>query len=401
MARKRLNVFPIRIMREVPFRILRKFLVGACWGNARAIRLFQKRKKSGVAYPPLVFISVTQRCNLICKGCWATGVKQAVDMTPELLHAIVTESRAQGCRFFGILGGEPLLLPWLLDFFDAHPEAYFQLFTNGYFLDEVVAQRLARAGNVSPLISIEGGEGSYVIRRGEPAAYTKALAALAACRKHGLITGVATSVSVATYAEVVSADFVDEMVERGAHYLWYYIYRPSGPEPGFEQALDDRQVQALRQFLLVQRKCRHDVVIVDAYWDAQGMALCPAATGISHHINARGEVEPCPPIQCSDCQIKVGGVVQAMTHSAFLEAFRTRVPGLTRGCVLMDHPRELAVLARQYQAHDSSGRDSFFEELAARRVMGCHNHDGEPMPESSWAYRFAKRHWFFGFGAYG
>jgi len=143
-------------------------------------------------------------------------------------------------------------------------------------------------------------------------------------------------------------------------------------------------------------------VIIDAYWDHEGNALCPAATGISHHINAAGDVEPCPPVQCSDSRVSAScGVVDAVTRSPLLKAFRSEVPQMTRGCVLMDHPGELAALARRCGARDSSGRGTFFDELAARPVLGCHNHRGDPMPETSWTYRFAKKHYFFGFGAYG
>jgi len=393
---------PLRMLLEVPPRLLWAFAVGAGLGNLRAIARFERRKKRGVVFPPFVFISVTQRCNLVCKGCWATGVDEPADMSPELLHTIVSESRAQGCRFFGILGGEPLLLPWLPDFFESHRDVYFQLFTNGQRLDEAMARRLRKAGNVSPLISVEGGEAAYADRRGSGQAYAGALEALACCRRQGLVTGVATSVSASTYADVVTPAFLDEMVARGAHYVWYYIYRPSGPQPCFEEALDDERVRSLRRFLLEQRRLCSSAVIVDAYWDHEGRALCPAATGISHHINARGEVEPCPPVQCSDCRLDAaGGVAEAIARSPLLAAFRETVPGLTRGCVLMDHPEALAALAARCGAHDSSGRGRFFDELASRPVLGCHNHGGAPMPETSWAYRFAKKHWFFGFGAYG
>ncbi len=88
-------------------------------------------------------------------------------------------------------------------------------------------------------------------------------------------------------------------------------------------------------------------------------------------------------------------------QSAWLAAFRTQIPAWTRGCALMDHPAELARLAAGEGALDSSGRGRFFEELAQRPVLGCHNHGGAPLPETSLAYRFAKKHWFFGFGAYG
>jgi len=393
---------PIRLLREVPPRLLWKFSVGAGLGNLLAIRRFEQRKKRGVVFPPFVFISVTQRCNLVCKGCWATGVEHPVDMTAEQLHAIVAASVAQGCRFFGILGGEPLLLPWLTDFFDAHPDVYFQLFTNGQLLDDAVAARLRRAGNVSPLISLEGGPVSYALRRGEGRAYGTALEALACCKRQGLVMGVATSVSASNFFEVVTPSFLDDAVARGAHYVWYYIYRPSGPEPCFEEALDDGRVRALRAFLLEQRRRCRSAVIIDAYWDHEGKALCPAAMGVSHHINALGDVEPCPPIQCSDCRVGAeGDVSETVSGSPFLAAFRATVPGLTRGCVLMDHPAALAGLAERCGARDTSGRGRFFEELAARPVLGCHNHSGAPMRETSWAYRFAKKHWFFGFGAYG
>jgi MoaA/NifB/PqqE/SkfB family radical SAM enzyme len=264
-----------------------------------------------------------------------------------------------------------------------------------------VARRLRRAGNVSPLLSVEGGAGSYADRRGDGAAYGRALEALACCRRAGLITGVATSVSVSTYADTVTPAFIDDMAARGAHYVWYYIFRPSGPEPCYGEALPDDQVRSLRRFLLERRARCTSAVIIDAYWDHDGNALCPAAVGISHHISARGEVEPCPPVQCADCRVAPGVVAETIERSPLLAAFRETVPGLTRGCVLMDHPEELAVLAARCGACDSSGRGRFFEELAARPVLGCHNHGGEPLPETTWSYRFAKKHWFFGFGAYG
>ncbi len=386
----------------MPPRLLWKFTVGAGLGNLLAIQRFERRKKAGCVFPPIVFVSVTQRCNLSCGGCWATGVERPVDMERALLEKIVREGAAQGCRFFGILGGEPLLVPWLLDFFDAHPSLYFQLFTNGRFLDDAVARRLRAAGNVSPLISVEGVDASYAARRGDGEMYGAALAALDCCRRHGLVTGVATSVSASNFSDVVQPAFVDGAARRGAHYVWYYIYRPSGPRPGFEEALDDGRVRELRRFLLEQRRRCQNVVIIDAYWDHEGRALCPAATGISHHISATGDVEPCPPVQCSDCRLGPADDIAArIERSPLLAAFRAEVPTWTRGCALMDHPAELAALASRCGAHDSSGRGRFFDELKARPPLGCHNHGGAPMPETTWAYRFAKKYWFFGFGAYG
>jgi MoaA/NifB/PqqE/SkfB family radical SAM enzyme len=396
------KLLALRFLTEIKPRLLFKFIFGAGVGNLLALQAFEKRSKKGLYFPPFVFISVTQRCNLRCRGCWAVGAKEPADMEQELLEYIVDESRRMGCRFFGILGGEPLLLDWLPEFFFENRNSYFQLFTNGHLLTRRIADQLAHAGNVTPLISVEGLEKSYADRRGTSGGFAQALKALEICREVGLITGVAVSVSQGNFADVVDHDFVDEMARRGALYLWFYIYRPSGVDPNFDDALSDSQVRDLRRFIVTQRRRCRSLVIVDAYWDSDGNAVCPAAMGISHHINACGCVEPCPPIQCSDARLSVNCDAAALISSSnLLRRFRDEVPALTRGCVLMDHPNFLIELAVRCAAADSSGRNSFFEELAARPAMRCHDHSGHPIPETSFFYRLAKKYWFFGFGAYG
>jgi hypothetical protein len=42
-----------------------------------------------------------------------------------------------------------------------------------------------------------------------------------------------------------------------------------------------------------------------------------------------------------------------------------------------------------------------FAELELMEPCPSHHLAGREVPERSWAYRFAKKHWFFGFGAYG
>ena len=392
---------PLRLLRTVSVRALWYFAVGAGLGNLFAFARFQRRKRKGRLFPPIIFASVTQRCNLQCRGCWATGVKNPVDMSPDLLQKLVTDSRRKGVRFFGILGGEPLLVPWLPAFFKRNQNAYFQLFTNGRFLDQGIAHALRKAGNVSPLISVEGVGASYAARRGNDAMYDTALRAIEACRQAGLVTGVAVSVSASNMHDVVQPGFIDEMIARGAHYVWYYIYRPSGPQPGFEEALSDVQIRQLRQFLIEQRQRVTQAVIIDAYWDAEGNPRCPAAVGINVHVAASGALEVCPPVQCSDVRLSENDdCVAAVERSTFIRAFQAQVPNWTTGCVLMDHPAQLSQLAKDCQTYDSSGRDTFFSELSGRVVCGCHNHSGHPIPETSWFYRCMKRTLFLGFGAY-
>jgi MoaA/NifB/PqqE/SkfB family radical SAM enzyme len=260
---------------------------------------------------------------------------------------------------------------------------------------------MARLGNITPLISLEGLEEVSDERRGGSKVYERSLAGLEHCRKAKLLTGVATSVCKSNFKDLVTDKFAQDLSRLGAHYLWYYIYRPVGPDPSPALCLSAEEVLTLRQFL-VDLRSRAPLIIVDAYWDHEGRALCPAATGISHHIGPGGDIEPCPPVQFSrENVLDHTELSKQIESSRFLESFRQFSSSSTRGCVLMDCPAQLHDFMRQQDARDSSGRGSSFAELLNMQCRPGHHQPGKEIPEKHWAYRFAKKHWFFGFGAYG
>jgi MoaA/NifB/PqqE/SkfB family radical SAM enzyme len=390
-----------RFLMEPDKRLLFKFLWNFGWKGMRAVRGFRKRLRNGEFFPAFLFLSVTDRCNLSCQGCWVTPSNPPRDLDLETLDHIVSRSKEKGTFFFGILGGEPLLFGKLFDLFKRHPDAYFLLFTNGTLITEEIARDLRRAGNVSPLVSIEGVEEAGDIRRGGRHVYHQALRGLECCREQRLVTGVATSVCRSNFEDLVSERFVDELIRRGVHYLWYYIYRPVGPKPTPELALSPDLVRELRQFM-VDIRTRSPILVVDAYWDQDGRALCPAAVGIGQHIGPGGDIEPCPPIQFACENILDSDDLYGLFNSSrFLKDFRTFVPETTRGCILMEHPALLGEFLKKHGAYDTSGRASGFEELARMTPHMSHHMPGAEIPEKSRVYRFAKKNWFFGFGAYG
>jgi hypothetical protein len=191
------------------------------------------------------------------------------------------------------------------------------------------------------------------------------------------------------------------MISRGVHYLWYYVYRPVGPDPNPQLKLSPDEVVELRRFM-VDMRSKHPLMIVDAYWDHLGRALCPAATGIGHHISPEGYIEPCPPIQLAGENVGDGSnLFETVTQSKFLAGFRELATSSTRGCIIMEHPEKLDELRKTLGAADSSGRGKMPEELAAMLPCCSHHVPGKEIPEKNWGYRIAKKFWFFGFGAYG
>jgi len=390
-----------RLLTEPDKRLLWKFLWNFGYKGKRSVGKFHKRLKRGEYFPAFLFLSVTNACNLSCQGCWVSQTSPPREIPPGTLNNVINECKKQGTCFFGILGGEPLLYKGLFEALEKHPDCYFLLFTNGHLITESIAKEMRRIGNISPLISIEGLEEVSDVRRGGTNVYAKTLQGLEYCRKNRLITGVATSICKSNIDDLATETFVNQVAEMGACYLWYYIYRPVGPHPAPELALDDAQITALRRFIVDIRPTA-PLIVVDAYWNDKGEAICPAAVGIAHHISPAGDIEPCPPIQFARENIGDGkNLYNIFSRSDFLANFRRMCSQETKGCIIMEKPRRLAAFMREQRAHDTSGRDSVYAELEKMCRYGSHHQPGQEIPEKSWAYRFAKKHWFFGFGAYG
>ena len=378
---------------------LYKFVVNMGIKGSMSFTRFQKRQKKGEFFPAFNFISVTDDCNLSCQGCWVVGKEKNSRLKPEQVDRIIDETKKAGSYFFGILGGEPLLYKPLPEIFQKHSDCYFQLFTNGTLITPEVAETLRQCANVTPLISFEGDEHVADIRRGGKNVYQSANQGIENCTRAGLITGVAISVCKSNLQMAMSPEFIQSLIDRGVAYLWYYIYRPVGLHPEYELALSSDEIRQLRQHM-VDARTEYSIAIIDTYWDADGKGICPAASGLSHHINASGFVEPCPIIQFATDHIDEKPLVELYAQSTYLADFRSEIQNKTNGCVLMEDPQWLAGFVKKHNALNTSGRRGEAERLAAAPIT-CSHGSCEVIREKSWIYRFAKRRAFFGLGAYG
>ncbi len=391
----------LRVWRSTDLRLLFKFAWNFGFKGMRSVQRFKKRLRRGQVFPPFLYISITNTCNLRCTGCWVDVAAKKNHISFTDLDRLITNAKRHGNRFFGLLGGEPFLHPELFEILAAHPDCYFQIFTNGHFLDDKAAARLRKAGNATCLISIEGTEVVSDQRRGGKRVLNKTLAGIEACRRHKLITGVATSVCKNNIDDLVQDSWVDRLIDLGVHYAWFHTYRPVGPDATPELALTPAQVVDMRRFVVRMRN-EKPIAFVDAYWDDKGQALCPAVVGISHHVGPWGDVEPCPIIQFADETIRDndGDIFKTLTESKLLADFRSSVAKRTRGCVLLEDPELLEQIVARHGGRDTTARGSALSELQAMEPRSSQHQPGCEVPEENWVYRFAKKHWFFGFGAY-
>ncbi|HVV71828.1 MAG TPA: radical SAM/SPASM domain-containing protein, partial [Verrucomicrobiae bacterium] len=389
----------LRTLRSADKRCIAKFLWNFCWKGMLSVEKFKRRLRRGEYFPPFLYLSIINSCNLRCQGCWG-DVKEKDAIELETLDRTISDAKKHGNAFFGILGGEPFMHPEILELLARHPDCYFQIFTNGQLITQKLARRLRELGNATPLISIEGREITSDTRRGGKEVFTRTLRGLQNCLDEKLLTGVATSVCQSNLDELLTEAWLGELIARGVHYVWYHSYRPVGPQPNFELGLTPDQLVRVRKFIVAMR-ARMPIAIIDAYYDHRGQALCPMATGISHHVGPRGDIEPCPIIQFATETIRdPRGVFATMRDSAFLKDFRELSARHTRGCVVLERPDLVKDLVFKHGARDTTVRGTALAELDAMTPRFSQWLPGQEVPEQHWMYRFAKKYWFSDFGAY-
>ena len=394
--------FAKRLASETDPRLVWKFAYNFGYKGMRSVQHFKKRLKRGDHFPPFLYISIINSCNLRCQGCWVKvdGPRHMIE-APRL-DKIINDAKRRGNSFFGILGGEPFMHPDLVDVLARHPDCYFQIFTNGHLITDEVARGLRRVGNATPLISIEGTEAVSDVRRGRLNVLSHTLEGLEQCRRNRLIVGVATSVCKSNIDDLLNEAWLHALIGRGVHYVWYHTYRPVGANASPELALSPDQVLKVRRFV-VRMRGKLPLAMVDAYWDDRGQALCPMATGISHHINPWGDIEPCPIIQFARENIAEDrDLFEIMNASPFIRDFRETAAKTTRGCIVLERPDLVRELVVRHGADDTThrGEGAGLAELNAMTNRSSQHQPGFEVPEEHWMYRFAKKHWFFGFGAY-
>lgn len=389
-----------RALLETDKRLLWKLAWNMGWKGMRSVQKHKRRLKRGEYFPPFLYVSIINSCNLRCQGCWVDVAAKQETIDLEAMNKLINEAKAMGNVFFGIVGGEPFMHPQLFEILEAHPDCYFQIFTNGQFITDEKAKRLRKLGNVTPLISVEGSEIVSDERRGRPDVFSKTMQGIQNCLNNKVMTGVCTSLCQSNFDDLLNEKWVDRLIEMGVMYTWFHIYRPMGPDSNPQLCLTPEQQLKARKFV-VEMRAKKPIVIIDAYFDGEGQALCPAATGITNHINPWGDIEPCPIVQFATDNIHdTQKTLAEKFNSPYLNDFRKLAQETTRGCIVLERPELLKALVEKHQAKDATVRQTALAELEAMTIRTSQYNPGNEIPEKNLFYRLAKRYWFSDFGVY-
>ncbi len=357
------------------------FLVRAGLSERRAARTRRSWKARGVEVPAFMIVSVTNRCNLHCRGCYAHAQHRSVEgeMDTAKLEGLIAEARDLGISVILIAGGEPFVRKDLLDVLGRFPTTIFPVFTNGLLLDDSVAARLARSRNIIPILSLEGHMGDTDARRGD-GVYRRLLDAARRLRKRHIFFGVSLTLTRKNYSTVTDRRFVAELQETGARVYFFVDFVPV--ESGTEGLVLTPEQAAQTPHLMESFRSSFPGIFIAFPGDEEASGGCLAAGRGFVHISSEGAVEPCPFSPFSDSSLHHLTLREAL-GSDLLRRIRASHAELTRtkgGCALWERREWVeSLLAGSPQAHFPPAR----QPVATGRPLANAPEEGQPNPQIS------------------
>jgi radical SAM protein with 4Fe4S-binding SPASM domain len=203
-----------------------------------------KRFDQPLTFPLRLEIEVTAVCNWNCGFCYNvwkidpslsdTAVRKHIRELPTkhipvpTVHRVLDECAAKGCFIVRYSGGETLLHPDALEIFDYGGALglYQVVFTNGHFVNEQVAARMAAANVRCALVSLHGDRDTHNRLAGHPRAYDRAIAAMRILTDAG-IDVVAETTLVRDNASGI-LDIIRDVYPLGVRQVGVMRYVPTG-----------------------------------------------------------------------------------------------------------------------------------------------------------------------------
>jgi MoaA/NifB/PqqE/SkfB family radical SAM enzyme len=301
----------------------------------RAARLRARQAQDGLQVPPIAIFSITNRCNLRCKGCYAQAIRGNApdDLSTLEMRDIVAQADHLGISFFVIAGGEPLTRPEIMDITRDFPHIVFLLVTNGMLLDEALIARLKGQRNTVPVLSLEGNQAETDERRGR-GVHQRLREKMDELKAAGIFFAISLTVTRGNFETVTDRRFVENAVRAGCRLFFFLEYTPIR-EGTDEWVITEDQREAMRSLVEDFRR-RFPAVFIAVPWDEEEQGGCLASGRGFVHISANGDLEPCPFAPYSDANLKKVPLKEAL-RSRFLRVLREnhdRLEETEGGCAL-------------------------------------------------------------------
>lgn len=290
-------------------------------------------KQYGMRAPSFLVLSPGKACNLRCTGCYADSTTTTEKLDWSIVNRLITEAKTLwGARLFVISGGEPFAYrsegKSILDIIEKHSDCLFIAFTNGTLINSKASQRLARAGNLLPAISVEGWQNRTDARRGE-GVFERVLNTMKLLRSDGVPFGISLTATRHNVTEILSEEFIDFFQQHGALFGFIFQYMPIGRSFTLDLLpTPEQRVWMWRRSWEIVRNRR--MFLVDFWNSGTACDGCLSAGGHGKggyfYIDWNGAVSPCVFLPYSPVNVKDvyqrGGTLNDVWADPFFQSLR-------------------------------------------------------------------------------
>ena len=299
-------------------------------------------ESEGLHVPAFLIASITNSCNLFCKGCYARangicGDKSAKNLLPaEKWADLFNQASDFGITFCLLAGGEPLLRKDVMTEAAKKPEIIFPIFTNGTVIDDECVNLFDRSRNLIPIFSVEGEKEQTDERRGT-GTYDKIITAIKTLSKKKVIFGASMTVTTQNLEEITSDDFLGNLNDLGSRLIFYIEYVPADGQTELAPTEKDRKY--IDEKLNILREKYPKMMFLSFPGDEQYIGGCLAAGRGFFHIGPGGAAEACPFSPYSDTDLKKCTLKQALSSPFFRALQESGLSGGVHdgGCTLFEN----------------------------------------------------------------
>ncbi|MGJ8454544.1 radical SAM/SPASM domain-containing protein [Pseudothermotoga sp. U03pept] len=310
--------------------------------NSKREQLLRKEK---LLVPPVMILSVTNDCNLQCSGCFVERI-YGRQMTISDWHNVVAQAKELGVFAFLIAGGEPFLVDGLLDLIYSNQDRVFAVFTNATVVDDENLRQLQATSNTVVVVSLEGDEKLTDERRGM-GVYEKAIRVLQKLSKRGVLSGVSITITSDNFTYWIKDENIDKLTTLGVKLCFFIEYIAAEQDI---KMLSDEQHKIFREKVL-RYKEEKPIFFVHSPGDEQPFGGCVSAGRGFVHVNAFGDLTPCPVSTVSTHNLKRTTLKEALSGELLKEIRENRLLEDGKGpCSLIFHQAEVLQILQKVKS---------------------------------------------------
>jgi MoaA/NifB/PqqE/SkfB family radical SAM enzyme len=271
---------------------------------SKMIGSYEKKEKKFLEkhniYPTnFITISPGKFCNLKCKGCYANSDSASAEkLNFEIVDRIITEKTKEwGSWFTVVSGGEPFA--WkskgkdLIELAKKHPNNWFMIYTNGTLITDKLAKKIAKVGNISPAISVEGFEKETDARRGK-GVYKKIMEAMENLQKYGVPYGISVTATKENANMIATNNFWNYYFKnKKISYAWIFQLMPIG-RGSIKMMITPEQRKKL--LLKTNELIREKKYFIADFWNSGTITsgcISAGKKGGYFYIEWNGNITPC------------------------------------------------------------------------------------------------------------